>query len=188
MAGTWDSLAQSVGQDNSVTIGKVDCTQYRNLCNEFEVKGYPTLLWIKDGKKVCTSYVLVVWAFFYYFVIGWKIPRNENPRRSQSFYWAHEGRRWWGCRSKDCKFYAKLFNKITHVNRQKYRKRQLWLLLALLSSLWTQILKMELHQEWHLLNFMHLGKEDKWIFGIWPLVNKFFAFSGVVIVNGCLLR
>lgn len=52
MAGTWDSLAQSVGQDNSVTIGKVDCTQYRNLCNEFEVKGYPTLLWIKDGKKV----------------------------------------------------------------------------------------------------------------------------------------
>ncbi|KAI9560271.1 hypothetical protein GHT06_014286 [Daphnia sinensis] len=52
MAGTWDSLAQSVGQDNSITIGKVDCTQYRNLCNEFEVKGYPTLLWIKDGKKI----------------------------------------------------------------------------------------------------------------------------------------
>ncbi|EFX87477.1 hypothetical protein DAPPUDRAFT_43137 [Daphnia pulex] len=52
MAGTWDNLAQSVGQENSVTIGKVDCTQFRDLCNEFEVKGYPTLLWIKDGKKV----------------------------------------------------------------------------------------------------------------------------------------
>lgn len=52
MAGTWDNLAQSVGQETGVSIGKVDCTQFRNLCNEFEVKGYPTLLWIKDGKKV----------------------------------------------------------------------------------------------------------------------------------------
>lgn len=60
MAGTWDNLAQSVGQETGVSIGKVDCTQFRNLCNEFEVKGYPTLLWIKDGKKVRISLV----AFF----------------------------------------------------------------------------------------------------------------------------
>ena len=33
-------------------IGKVDCTQYKSICNDFEVKGYPTLLWIQDGKKV----------------------------------------------------------------------------------------------------------------------------------------
>ncbi len=58
MAVTWDNLAQSVGQENSVTIGKVDCTQFRDLCNEFEVKGYPTLLWIKDGKKVRLSIIV----------------------------------------------------------------------------------------------------------------------------------
>ena len=52
MAPTWDNLAQSVGHDTSLTIAKVDCTQHRTLCNDFEVKGYPTLLWIKDGKKV----------------------------------------------------------------------------------------------------------------------------------------
>jgi thioredoxin-like negative regulator of GroEL len=36
-----------------VTVGKVDCTVHRSVCNEFEVKGYPTLLWIEDGVKVC---------------------------------------------------------------------------------------------------------------------------------------
>jgi thioredoxin domain-containing protein 5 len=73
MAGTWDNLAQSVGQENGVTIGKVDCTQFRNLCNEFEVKGYPTLLWIKDGKKVSISLIafsLIHQKPDFFFVIG----------------------------------------------------------------------------------------------------------------------
>lgn len=49
---TWDALAKTV--DSAVTIGKVDCTQHRTLCNEFDVKGYPTLLWINkdNGKSV----------------------------------------------------------------------------------------------------------------------------------------
>lgn len=51
LAPTWDTLATSVSQETA-TIAKVDCTQHRTLCNEFEVKGYPTLLWIKDGKSV----------------------------------------------------------------------------------------------------------------------------------------
>jgi len=51
LAPTWDALAKTVGGD-TVTIGKVDCTQHRTLCNEFDVKGYPTLLWLKNGKSV----------------------------------------------------------------------------------------------------------------------------------------
>lgn len=38
--------------DDSVSISKIDCTQFRPICQDFEVKGYPTLLWIVDGKKV----------------------------------------------------------------------------------------------------------------------------------------
>lgn len=52
LAPIWEELAQSLESDNSVGIAKVDCTQHRNVCNQFDVKGYPTLLWIEDGKKI----------------------------------------------------------------------------------------------------------------------------------------
>jgi thioredoxin domain-containing protein 5 len=35
-----------------VNIGKVDCTEHRPICKEFDVKGYPTLLWLENGKKI----------------------------------------------------------------------------------------------------------------------------------------
>lgn len=35
-----------------MSISRIDCTQHRPICTDFEVKGYPTLLWIVDGKKV----------------------------------------------------------------------------------------------------------------------------------------
>lgn len=38
--------------DPSVSISKIDCTQHRPICVDFEVKGYPSLLWIVDGKRV----------------------------------------------------------------------------------------------------------------------------------------
>lgn len=52
MAATWDDLANSLEFDDTVSISKIDCTLYRPICQNFEVKGYPTLLWIVDGKKV----------------------------------------------------------------------------------------------------------------------------------------
>ncbi|GAB6021573.1 hypothetical protein CHUAL_004167 [Chamberlinius hualienensis] len=52
LAPTWDALADSLKFDPTVRISKIDCTVYRPICQEFEVKGYPTLLWIKNGKTV----------------------------------------------------------------------------------------------------------------------------------------
>ena len=51
LAPTWDKLAESLKDDKSVNIAKIDCTTSRDICSDFEVKGYPTLLWIQDGKK-----------------------------------------------------------------------------------------------------------------------------------------
>ncbi|CAB3375681.1 Hypothetical predicted protein [Cloeon dipterum] len=51
LAPTWEELAQSLDESLAVTVGKVDCTILRDVCIEFEVKGYPTMLWIEDGKK-----------------------------------------------------------------------------------------------------------------------------------------
>lgn len=45
-------MASALEYDDSVSISKIDCTKFRPICQDFEVKGYPTLLWIVDGKKV----------------------------------------------------------------------------------------------------------------------------------------
>lgn len=52
LAPTWEELSKSFENDKSVKIAKIDCTVYRPICQEFEVKGYPTLLWIENGKKI----------------------------------------------------------------------------------------------------------------------------------------
>lgn len=56
LAPTWTKLANSLRNNNDVSISKVDCTQYRNICGQFNIKGYPTLLWIEDGQKVTFWY------------------------------------------------------------------------------------------------------------------------------------
>ncbi|KAF8787031.1 thioredoxin domain-containing protein 5 homolog [Argiope bruennichi] len=52
MAHAWEELAENLEHDKSVTISKVDCTENKKTCADFEVKGYPTLLWIINGKKI----------------------------------------------------------------------------------------------------------------------------------------
>lgn len=52
LAATWDELATAVEADQTVSVSKIDCTQHRPICVEYEVKGYPSLLWIVDGKRV----------------------------------------------------------------------------------------------------------------------------------------
>ncbi|RWR99954.1 thioredoxin domain-containing protein 5-like protein [Dinothrombium tinctorium] len=50
LAPIWDLLANSFQHDKSVFISKFDCDAYPAICQKYEVKGYPTLLWIVDGK------------------------------------------------------------------------------------------------------------------------------------------
>ncbi|KAF4523839.1 hypothetical protein B566_EDAN013607 [Ephemera danica] len=52
LAPTWEELAHSdLPQTKGVSVGKVDCTMNRVLCNTLDIKGYPTMLWFEDGKK-----------------------------------------------------------------------------------------------------------------------------------------
>lgn len=52
LAPVWDELGKNLGSIDNVRISKIDCTQHKNVCNQFDIKGYPTLLWIEDGRKI----------------------------------------------------------------------------------------------------------------------------------------
>jgi len=52
LAPTWDELAKTLENEKTVTINKVDCTAHGDVCSELEVRGYPTLLFIRDGQKL----------------------------------------------------------------------------------------------------------------------------------------
>ena len=47
LAPTWDELAKKFEKDETVKIAKLDCTQAQSVCQENEVKGYPTLSYFR---------------------------------------------------------------------------------------------------------------------------------------------
>lgn len=52
LAPVWERLAESLEYEPEVGVAKIDCTQFRSICNNFDIKGYPTLLWLEDGKRI----------------------------------------------------------------------------------------------------------------------------------------
>lgn len=52
LAPTFEELARALEHETTINIAKLDCTEFRPICKDFDVKGYPTLLWFENGKKV----------------------------------------------------------------------------------------------------------------------------------------
>jgi len=52
LAPVWDELAKKFEADSKVKIAKLDCTQAQSVCQENEIRGYPTLAYFRNGRKV----------------------------------------------------------------------------------------------------------------------------------------
>jgi len=51
LAPTWDELAKAYESEADVKIAKIDCTEHQSVCQENDVRGYPTLALFKAGRK-----------------------------------------------------------------------------------------------------------------------------------------
>jgi len=52
LAPVWDELAANFKEDKVAKVGKVDCTQHQAICQQHEVRGYPTLAYFRNGQKI----------------------------------------------------------------------------------------------------------------------------------------
>lgn len=51
LAPVWQSLSTKLHDKKSDTkVGKIDCTKHRRVCSRFDVKGYPTLQYVRNGQ------------------------------------------------------------------------------------------------------------------------------------------
>lgn len=57
MKPAWDQLGDEFAASSSVLVGDVDCTaEGEPLCEEFEVRGYPTIKYFVDGDEKGEDY------------------------------------------------------------------------------------------------------------------------------------
>lgn len=54
LAPAWDELAKVFEKDEQVKIAKIDCTEHQSICQEHNVRGYPTLEYFRSGRKLET--------------------------------------------------------------------------------------------------------------------------------------
>lgn len=54
LAPAWDELAKAFEKDEQVKIAKIDCTEHQSICQEHNVRGYPTLEYFRSGRKLET--------------------------------------------------------------------------------------------------------------------------------------
>ena len=55
LAPTWEKVGNTIG--DVVKVGKIDCTEYQPIAKKYGVRGFPTIMYFRNGK------ILTVKAF-----------------------------------------------------------------------------------------------------------------------------
>lgn len=56
LAPTWTELANKYKSNDKLQVAKVDCTTNKDVCSKHGVRGYPTLIFFKDGDSTGEKY------------------------------------------------------------------------------------------------------------------------------------
>ncbi|GBP44899.1 Thioredoxin domain-containing protein 5 [Eumeta japonica] len=81
LAPTWAELGKDYAQNDSVQIGKINCMEYTTTCLNFDVKDYPQMLWIVNGKVMGKTIGEQTLEELNQFVEKMARPENHNPEK-----------------------------------------------------------------------------------------------------------
>lgn len=87
LAPMWHRLSKSLQEQGSATrVGQIDCTVHRRVCSRFDVKGYPTLLYIRDGIVYKYQDARNLNAFIEFVESGWEKAKAIGPIPDETFW------------------------------------------------------------------------------------------------------
>ena len=84
LAPTWDELAKKFESDGKVKVAKVDCTQHQSVCQEHEVRGYPTLAYFRWVTTFCVNLIKYTLTLFPVAEMDAKLRLTKEPVTSMT--------------------------------------------------------------------------------------------------------
>ncbi|KAF0694796.1 Aste57867_14319 [Aphanomyces stellatus] len=99
LAPLWDKLSADLAASKSpVRVGKVDCTKHRRVCSRFNVNGYPSLYFVREGQVYAYEGPRTIDGFKEFVTAGYKTAESTGGIPDESFMgqieWAVEHTMW----------------------------------------------------------------------------------------------
>ncbi|RHY07183.1 hypothetical protein DYB25_008599 [Aphanomyces astaci] len=85
-APVWDKLSADLHAKHDPTrVGKVDCTKHRRVCSRFDVNGYPSLVYVRNGQVYPYEGARSLEGFHEFVTTGYSKVESTGPIPNESF-------------------------------------------------------------------------------------------------------
>ncbi|RHY89732.1 hypothetical protein DYB37_005554 [Aphanomyces astaci] len=85
-APVWDKLSADLHAKHDPTrVGKVDCTKHRRVCSRFDVNGYPSLVYVRNGQVYPYDGARSLEGFHEFVTTGYSKVESTGPIPNESF-------------------------------------------------------------------------------------------------------
>ncbi|ETV86350.1 protein disulfide-isomerase domain [Aphanomyces astaci] len=86
LAPVWDKLSADLhAKHDSTRVGKVDCTKHRRVCSRFNVNGYPSLVYVRNGQVYPYEGARSLEGFHEFVTTGYSKVESTGPIPNESF-------------------------------------------------------------------------------------------------------